>query len=421
LQTNPQNLMAHDSLLFALHCHPDSDAASLFAESRNWSRQHAEPLQRLISKYENDRTADRPLRLGYVSPDLRNHPVGQFVLPLLDCHDRNAFQVICYAEVPAPDEMTAKLQTHVDTWRSIVGLSDEQTAEMIRQDRIDILVDLAMHTANNRLLVFARKPAPVQVTYLAYPGGTGLETIDYRLTDRYLDPDEADDRYYVERSIRLSGSYWCYQPSDAAPAVNELPALSAGRITLGCLNNYCKVTRPALETWARLLNRLGDARLLLHSPPGNHRESLMRYLTDRGITPDRVELVGRVSPEDYFQTYCRMDVALDPFPYCGGTTTCDALWMGVPVVTLSGRTAVGRSGVSILSNAGLPELIARTPEEYERIVAELAGDLPRLRELRSTLRQWMQQSPLMDAAGFARGVETAYRDMWRQWCQVQTS
>ena len=415
MEINPRFVNARDNLLHTLHYHPASDAGSLLVESQKWNQQHAEPLRQFIQPHGNDRDLERRLRIGYVSPDLRNHPVGRFVLPLLAGHDRNAFEVFCYAQVPRPDNTSDKLQSQTSVWRGVVGLSDEQVAEMIRQDRIDILVDLAMHTANNRLLVFARKPAPVQATYLGCVGTSGLQTMDYRFTDRYLDPDEADDRYYTEKSIRLPGTYWCYQPNDTAPPVNDLPALKTGRITLGCLNNYCKVTAGTLETWAALLRRLGQAVLLLRSPEGNHREGLIRFMQERGIDPARL-LISQVSPAEYFQAYGRMDLALDPFPYPGGSTTCDALWMGVPVVTLSGRIAAGRAGVSILSNAGLPELIAHTPEEYVEIAANLAGDLPRLGEMRLTMRRRMRSSPLMDAAGFARGVESAYRQMWRKWC-----
>jgi len=407
---------AHDNLLNTLHYDPAWDMHSIFAEHVEWNRLHAEPLQRLILPHANERDPMRRLRIGYVSPDFRHHPVGRFILPLLESHDRRQVEVFGYCQLAVPDQLTAKLRSHTDTWRNITALSDQQAAELIRQDRIDILVDLAGHTADNRLLVFARKPAPVQVTYLGYPTTTGLAAIDYRLSDRYLKPDQSDDPYFTEQSIRLEGTYWCYEPSLVNQAVNELPALSAKTITLGCLNNFCKVSPAALETWAGLLNKLDDSRLVLHSGHGSHRERVIRLMADRGIAADRLEIVGRVSPEEYFKTYQRIDIALDPFPFAGGTTTCDALWMGVPVVTLAGRTVVGRAGVSILSNVGLPELIARTPEDYVKIAVDLAGDMPRLAELRSILRRRMEESPLMDKMSYARGIEAAYRAMWRTWC-----
>jgi predicted O-linked N-acetylglucosamine transferase (SPINDLY family) len=277
-----------------------------------------------------------------------------------------------------------------------------------------------MHTAGNRLLVFARKPAPVQVSYLGSGGGTALDTIDYRLTDQYLDSDQADDPNFMEKSIRLAGTYWCFQQSIATGPVSSLPALTAGRVMLGCLNNVFKVSRDALETWAELLNILSDARLLLYSSHGSRQDWVTRFLEERGVASERLEFVNRASPADYFNTYHRIDMALDSFPCAGATTTCDALWMGVPVVTLAGRRAVGRAGVSILSNAGLPELIARSPQEYIRIASSLASDLPRLAELRATLRERMRKSALMDRVGYARGIEAAYRTMWRNWCAQTT-
>jgi protein O-GlcNAc transferase len=412
----PSDPKAHSDLILTLHYH-HAYAQTIAEECRHWNRRHAEPLRKLIQSHSNDPTPDRRLRIGYVSPDFRRHPVGRFMLPLLGAHDRRAFEIFCYAQTRRPDQITAELQAHADIWRSIVNLSDSQVADTIRQDRIDILVDLAMHTADNRLLVFAQKPAPMQATYLAYAGGTGLDTIDYRLTDRYLDPNEANDVNYVEKSIRLDGTYWCYPLSNENIPINQLPALTAGRITLGCLNNFCKVTNGTLETWATLLRDLPNARLLFYSPAGSHHDGAMRFFKDRGIAADRLEIVGRVSPGDYLATYNRIDIALDTFPYAGGATTCDALWMGVPVVTLASGMAVGRAGVSILSNAGLPELIAQTPEQYERIVLDLASDLRRLAELRAALRQRLQSSLLMDADRLARGIENAYRIMWRNWCE----
>jgi predicted O-linked N-acetylglucosamine transferase (SPINDLY family) len=420
LALDPNFVEAHDNLLHALQYHPDTDRRSLFLEFQNWNGRHGEPLRRFIEDHGNDRDPERQLRIGYVSPDFRDHPVGRFMLPLLAGHDRNAARVFCYAEVFVADEMTAKLKSQAHAWRSTVGLSNEQVARAIREDKIDILVDLAMHTADNRLLVFARKPAPVQVAYLASLGGAALDTIDYRLTDRHLDPDAADDRYYMQESIRLPGTYWCYQQSLAAEAVHELPAIAAGRITLGCLNHFAKVSADTLRTWATLLDRLPTARLLLHIDHGSQRDRVNQLMAERGIAADRLELLPHVSPAEYFQIYHRIDIALDPLPFAGGTTTCDALWMGVPVVTLAGRTAAGRAGVSILSSAGLPELIARTPQDYVQIAADLAGDLPRLAAMRSTLRQRMQSSPLMDADRFARDIEAAYRSMWRTWCQTGT-
>jgi protein O-GlcNAc transferase len=273
-----------------------------------------------------------------------------------------------------------------------------------------------MHTAGNRLPVFARKPAPVQVTWLGYPGSTGLKTIDYRLSDPYLDPPDTDESIYSEQTIRLPHTFWCYDPVDCVEIpTNSLPAQNTGIFTFGCLNNFCKVNPTILALWAQVLNSVNNSRLLLLANPGTHVQRTIDLLRDKGIDPSRLEFIPRQTHRDYLHHYHRIDLALDTFPYNGHTTTMDGLWMGVPTVTLPGKTAVGRGGLSILSNIGLPELIAHSEEEYIRLAVDLAHDLPRLANLRSTLRHRMQQSPLMDAPRFARNIETAYRQIWHTW------
>ena len=326
------------------------------------------------------------------------------------------FEIFCYDTMSRPDAVTERCRSQVDVWRELAGRTDEEVARVIRGDRIDILVDLTMHLANSRLLVFARKPAPIQVTYLAYCGTTGLSTMDYRLSDPYLDPPGEEDGCYSEETIRLPETYWCYQPAIVPPPPSPLPALQAGHLTFGCLNNFGKITAPCLEAWSRLLQAIPEARLLLHAQEGGHRDRVWDYLEERGVGRDRLTFVGRSTIEEYLRLYERIDVGLDPFPYGGGTTTCDALWMGVPVVSLAGQTAVGRGGLSILSNVGLPELVGHDVSEYASIASRLAQDRPRLCELRSTLRSRMQRSPLMDAPRFARGVEAAYRTIWQRFC-----
>jgi len=413
---DPSLSQVHSNLVNTLYFHPAYDARAIAEEHRNWARRHAEPLKPLIEVHGNDRSPDRRLRIGYVSPDFYEHPVGRFLLPLLENHDRRGFEVFAYSDVPAPfaDAMTQRLGSHTDAWRGIAGLSDARAADLIRQDRIDILVDLSLHMARNRMLVFARKPAPVQVTYLAYAGSSGLSTMDYRLSDPYLDPF-GDESAYSEQTIRLPETYWCYRPVVTLPLI-EPPALGTGFITFGCLNNFCKVNEPLLDLWARLLGAVPGSRLTLHAREGSHRQRVLDYLQREGVEPRRVSFVGEAPAEAYFGSYQSIDIALDTAPYGGGTTTCDALWMGVPVVSLVGTTAVGRGGLSILSNVGLPELAATTPEEYVRIAMCLADDNARLKELRSTVRGRMEASPLMDAPRFARNIEAAYRLMWRRWC-----
>jgi protein O-GlcNAc transferase len=412
----PSYCEAHSNLILALHYHPAYDAHALAEEHHRWNREHAEPLRPFLRPHENNRDGDRRLRIGYISPDFRDHAVGRFLLPLLRHHDHAAYQIVCYSDVHFEDAMTDRLRANADEWHKIAGLSDERVAEKIRLDQIDILVDLAAHTAGNRLRVFALKPAPVQATYLAYCSSTGLETIDFRLSDPNLDPP-GDESFYSEQTIRLPDTYWCYQSIDPSPDVAPPPALSQGAVTFGCLNNFCKVSPPALDLWIKLLAANPTSRLLLYAPDGSHRRRVRDLLNREGIEDRRLTFLDRVSFTDYFKLYDQIDIALDPFPYNGGTTTCDALWMGVPVVTLRGRTAVGRGGASILTNVGLPDLIAPTPHEYVQIAAALANDLPRLAELRRTLRPRMQASPLMDAPKFTRNVEAAYQQMWQTWRQ----
>jgi protein O-GlcNAc transferase len=417
LAANPSLHDAHSNLVYTLHFCPDLEPADLLKEHRRWNQLYAQPLAKFLQPHDNDKAPERRLRIGYLSPELRAHPVGRFLLPLLQNHDQANFEIFCYSAVQVPDQVTDHCRAHADVWRDCQAASDEQIAGMIRQDRIDILVDLTMHMAGRRLLVFARKPAPIQVCYLAYCGTTGLDTMDYRFTDPYLDPP-AHERFYTEKSIHLPETYWCYHPLVKTPEVATPPALVAGQVTFGCLNNFCKVTSPTLESWALLLSQVPNSRLILFAGAGRHRERVRGVFANHDVAAERIQFMSGVPLAEYFRFYGDIDIALDPFPYGGGTTTCDALWMGVPVVSLAGAAAVGRGGLSILSNIGLPELVASSIEEYIRIAVKLARDLPRLAEVRAGLRERMLQSPLMNAPRFARNVEAAYRAMWRAWCAV---
>jgi protein O-GlcNAc transferase len=297
-----------------------------------------------------------------------------------------------------------------------VGLSDSQVADKIRHDAIDILVDLALHTAHNRMLVFARKPAPVQVSMIGMPSTTGLTTMDYRLTDPYLDPPGQNDADYTEQSIRLPHCFWIFPPPDDSPPVTPLPAEHNGFVTFGCLNQFAKVSPPALSLWVKILQALPDARLVIQAEPGSHRDTVHARFAHGGIAAHRVAFVAKAPHRTYFERFQNLDLGLDPFPYNGHTSTLDALWMGVPVITLAGRTGVGRGGVSALSNLGLSELIADTPQQYVETAVLLAKDLARLAELRAQLRQRMQASPLTDGKQYAADVEAAFRGMWKEWC-----
>ncbi len=417
IRLRPDHVTAHSNLLANLHYHPDQDAEAIYEESHRWNQQHAEPLKKFIQPHTNNRDPNRPLRVGYVSPDFCRHPVGLYMAPLLAHHNPQQVESFCYSDVKIPDDMTARLRRSTRAWRDTAGFHDAQLAHQIRNDQIDILVDLSLHSAGNRLLTFAVKPAPIQVTWLGYAGTTGLTTMDYRLTDPFIDPP-GTDAFYSEKSIRLPHTFWCYEPLHPTLQVSPLSALETGHITFGCFNNFAKVTTAALELWIKLLSAIPNSRLLIHAPPGKHQTRLIEQFSRAGIDPTRLEFTGRKALLDYFQQFHRIDIALDPFPCSGGTSTCDALWMGVPTITLRGRTAVGRGSASILSNVNLADWIAETPEQYLSIAAQMTTDLPKLASLRSGLRRKMEQSPLMNSAQFARDMETAFRRMWEQWCST---
>lgn len=405
------------NLLFALQFHPDFTSAQILEEHRRWNDQYASQLKALATPHPNDRSPDRRLRIGYVSGEFRDHPVGRSMLPLLEHRDREAFEIFCYADVRRADEVTQRLQSSADTWRDITRLPDAALVQQIRADRIDILVDLAMHLGGNRLLAFAQKPAPVQVAWQAYPGTTGLWAMDYRLTDPWLDPPGSFDADYSERSIRLRDSFWIYEPMVGELLVNPLPALASKSVTFGCLNNFCKMNDGVLTLWARVIRELESSRLILLAPQGSARQRVLNTLGQHGINPNRIDFVGLQPRPQYLQTYHRIDIGLDTFPYTGHMTSLDSLWMGVPVVTLIGQTVVGRAGWSQLHNLGQVELAAHTPEQFVEIAVGLAKDLDRLAELHRSLRSRMEASPLMDRQRYAQSAEIAYRQMWRELCE----
>jgi protein O-GlcNAc transferase len=413
----PDDPDAHSNLVYALHFHHGHDARSISQEHRRWNQQHAEPLRKFVQSHSNDCTPGRRLRIGYVSPDFRRQAESYFVVPLFEAHDRDRYEIHAYSSVSRPDRITERLHRSVSAWHDVTELRDEDLAEKIRREGIDILVDLTMHMAHNRLLLFARKPAPVQVTWLAYPGSTGLEAMDYRFTDAFMDPPSASSEGYSEDSVRLPDSWCCYDPMSNLPQSPVEPAHRGEFLRFGSLNNFCKLNEPLLRLWAQVLAAVPGSRLLLLAPEGGHREQLRKTFETMGIAGDRVEYCGKCSRDEYLRRYDRIDIALDPLPYNGITTTLDALWMGVPVVSLTGETAAGRAGLSLLSTVGLPELATRTTEEFVRVASGLAQDLPRLSALRSTLRQRMECSPLMDAPRFARNMEAAFREMWCNWCR----
>ena len=416
LELNPKDEEVHACIFMMLLYLPEADPAQIFAEHRKWAQEHETTGH---SDHANKRDPERCLRVGYVSPDFRNHAVAYFFEPLLANHDKDVIETICYSNVLRADAVTGRLRGLADHWREIGKSGGDEVARLIRADEVDILVDLAGHTADNRLKVFARKPAPVQVTWLGYPQTTGLETMDYRFTDSWADPEGQND-FYTEKLYRLPGGFLCYKPLSEAPQVAPLPALEKGYVTFGSFNNLAKVNPGVVRVWSRLLAAVPASRLLLKAfsfTDHATRERCHGLFEAQGIGRDRVELiVGTASQAEHLALYSRLDIALDTFPYNGTTTTCEALWMGVPVITLAGSTHAGRVGVSLLNNSGFKEWIAGTPEQYLSLAARLASDIQELAALRVGLRERLAASPLCDGKAFARKVETAYREMWRVWC-----
>jgi len=414
---------ALSNLLFLMHYLPETTPESHFAEHEKWEQLFASPLRAEWKPHENVLVPDRRLKVGYLSPDFRKHPVALFFEPILAGHKRDGFEVFCYANVGRPDNVTESLKKQADQWRNIAGMADAEVADLVRRDGIDILVDLAGHTSNHSLLVFARKPAPIQLTWIGYPNTTGLKAMDYRITDGISDPPGLTDQWHTEKLLRMPDAFLCYRPSEKTPDVGPLPALRNGHVTFASFNNFKKISDPTIALWARLLNEVPGARLLVHSPDLD-REPLVARLRDRfakaGVGGDCIEISGgMLSAESHLGSYNRVDIALDPFPYNGTTTTCEALWMGVPVVTLSGRTHVSRVGTSLVTNIGFREWATESSDAYVARCKELAGNLNRLAEIRQQLREKMQQSPLCDESRFIQNLETAYRKIWRDWCEHQ--
>jgi protein O-GlcNAc transferase len=400
----PESAHAHSVLLYTMSFVTD-DPAQILAEARRWQQRHGGvPVLPSAVRLEGQR-----LRVGYLSPDFRDHCQTLFMLPLLSHHDRSAFEVTCYSLVTRPDDYTRRLQALVEHWVDVAGSDDAALAARIHHDRLDILIDLAMHMGDGRPQVLARKPAPVQIAWLAYPGTTGLSAIDYRLSDPRLDPPTGSDACYSERTLRLPETFWCYDPLGSEPQPNALPARSQPHLTLGCLNNPCKLTDRTLSLWAPVLRALPQTRLVLLAPAGGAaRARLAARLARAGITPERVRFVGHQPRTQYLLYYHLIDLCLDTLPYNGHTTSLDAFWMGVPVITRIGGTCAGRAGLSQLHQLGLSELAADSDAAFVDIVVALAHDLPRLAALRAQLRARLAKSSLMDAPRFARNLEAIY-------------
>ena len=380
----------------------------------DWGRRHADPVG-LSPPAVADARPDRRLRVGYLSPDFREHSVRYFIEPVLATHDRLAVEVVCYAAGRLRDGVTKHLATLADAWHDVAGLDAAQTADLIRGHGIDVLVDLAGHTADNRLLTFARRPAPVQVTWLGYPATTGVRAIGYRLTDGVADPPGAD-AFYSERLVRLPDAFFVYADDATKPYDATLPADRNGHVTFGAFNSYTKVTPATLATWAVILAAVPNSRLLMKGKPmanPSTRAAVVAAFAAAGVSEDRLDLRPWVPLAEHVALLGTVDLMLDTFPYNGHTTTCQAMWMGGPTLTRYGGEFRGRVGLSIVTQLALPEFAVDSAERYLLRAVELATDLTRLRELRPTWRERMRASPLCDVGRFTRGLEGAYRGMWK--------
>ncbi|HZW24572.1 MAG TPA: tetratricopeptide repeat protein [Gallionella sp.] len=414
-EVDPGYIDVHDNLLFALNYHPDMSAEDIYSEYRKYDEQHCLPLRATWREHGNARDPERRLKVGYVSPDFRQHSTRHFLEPLLARHDKRQVEVYAYAELGKEDDMTARYRGYVDHWVATKGMSDEELAERIRTDGIDILVELAGHTAHNRLGVFARKPAPVSLSWLGYGYTTGLSAIDYFLTDEASVP-AGSEHLFSETPWRIATPAYAYRPGEGMGEVGELPALRRGHVTFGTLTRAIRVNHRTIRVWSEILKRVPGSRLMIdsyHFTDQPMRERLASKFSAHGIGAERLEIGYHTPPWDVLRG---MDIGLDCFPHNSGTTLFEHLYMGVPYVTLAGRSSLGRLGSSVLQGVGHPEWIAQCEDEYIAKAVELAGDLPRLLAVRAGLRGEMEHSPLMDEAGFARKVEAAYRTMWHAWC-----
>ncbi|MBC8106342.1 MAG: tetratricopeptide repeat protein [Anaerolineae bacterium] len=415
IAANPEFFRAHSNLLLNLTAYEKCDAETLFREHQSWGRQHADPIAASIAPAPSGPAKER-LRIGYVSSDFRMHSVAFFIDPILAAHDRRKFEVTCYSSVRTPDAMTGLLRGRVERWRDISSLSDEQAAAMIREDRIDILVDLGGHTSDSRLLLFARKPAPIQVEYLGYPGTSGMRQMDYLITDARVAPLESD-RFYPERVIRLPRTFFCYGPPDRVPDIDPLPAIANGQVRFGVFTNPIKIRPVMIENWAKILQGVPSARLTIQTQSlrdDAHRQDLLTRFVALGIEESRIDLQGSTDFREYLSTLRSTDIGLDTFPFNGHTTTCHALFVGVPTVTQAGQMHASRMGLSICESIQLGDLVATSADEYVMKAIALANDPARLSELRAGLRQRLIDAGMMDRARFTRELETVYQDLSRR-------
>ena len=409
VELNPSAAHVHSNLVLQTNYSSRFTPEEVFAEHRAWADRHAGPTPP-EPPVPLPHDLDRRMRVGYLSADFRAHTVSGFIDLLLRHHDRTRVEVFAYAHVPRPDAVAEKLRALADHWRPLAGLSDAQAADLIHADGIDVLIDLGGHTAGNRLLVLARRPAPVQATLFGYPNTTGMPAVDYRITDAFSDPPGTTEHLSAEKLLRLPGMAWAYHPPVAAPPVAEARPAS---FTFGCLNNPAKISDACFAAWAEILRIVPAARLVLLA--GNARtaaDRLAARFADAGVAADRLDLLPRLPTADYFAAYQRMDVALDPFPYNGGVTTGDALWMGVPVLTVAGPTYVSRQGAGLMTRIGLPEFVAADAGELVSLAKRWANDRATLAAIRAGLRERLAGSGVCDGPGYVAGLEAELRRVW---------
>jgi protein O-GlcNAc transferase len=372
-------------------------------------------------RWRNTRDPERRLRVGYVSRNLSRHSVGYFVEPVIEHHDRSRYDVYCYYTHALSDDVTARIASAATVWRHLPGIAHDALAAIVEEDAIDVLVDLAGHTKMNSLPAFAREPAPVQITWLGYPDTTGLPSITYRVTDGVADPPGAADARNVEQLLRLPAPFICYRPPQDAP---DVAPRENGDIVFGSFNALVKVNEPLVALWSRVLAAVPRSRLVLKSALLENetaRARLLERFAAHGIAADRVGMrAWSTDLGTHMAAYQDIDIALDTFPYNGTTTTCEALWMGVPVITLTGDVHMARVGATLLESVGLSALVARTPDEYVLAAASLASAAPRRAALRAGMRARLEASKLLDHAGYTRRLEAAYRGAWQAWCGADT-
>lgn len=416
----PDNYAHHSHYLLDMNYLADYGDEEVFDEHRAYGEKFGLSPHLSLS-WDNIPKPNRILRIGYVSGDFRRHPVLRFIELLLEKHRRDQVEVYCYSTLDKPDAVTERLKAFADHWRDTLGHDDDATAQMIRDDRIDVLVDLSGHTGYQRLAVFARKPAPVQATWLGYLGTTGLKAMDYRICDTYTDPAGLTEQYHTEKLARLPECQWCYRTSGTMPDPAPLPMLSSGHVTFGSFNNIAKLNDQVLVLWARLLREIPGARLLIAAMPGSKvaEERIVDVFAHHGVSRKQLDFRARQPMLEYYRTCMEADLALDPFPYNGGTTSIDILRLGVPIITLAGTRSIGRGGVSLLSNLNLQNFIAGNADEYVDIACHWASRPTDLAALRAALPDRVVASPLMDEERFVANMEQLYREMWQTWCSAQ--